>query len=96
MKFPCYFSRIPKWAEDKFEEMEHLGQLWLRLTTGNTALKKLYSGFLLKDILDRFRKKRQSKLSPDLSIWLYSAHDVTIAGVLHSLGLLKVFFHSFV
>lgn len=70
--------------------MEYLGGYWLKLITGTNELKKLYSGFLLKEILERFEKKSKSRLSPNRSIWLYSAHDVTIAGMLNILGVFEV------
>lgn len=75
--------------------MENFGVFWLKLITGTTKLQRLYSGFLLKDILDRFKKKSNSKT--DLSMYLYAGHDVTIAGILNTLGVFQViiFCHSF-
>jgi len=67
--------------------MENFGVFWLKLITGTTKLQRLYSGFLLKDILDRFKKKTNSKT--DLLMYLYAGHDVTIAGILNSLGVFQ-------
>lgn len=53
-------------------------------------MKKLKMGFLLKEILDRFTSKIQSKLLPNRSLWMYFAHDSTIASMLNTLGLFKV------
>lgn len=78
--------------------MDYLSKYWLKLITGTTQLKRLKSGFILKDIFDRFKNKTLSTLSPDRSMWLYSGHDVTIASVLNSLGVFEVnvdVFHLF-
>lgn len=74
--------------------MEYLAGYWFKLITGTNELKKLYSGFLLKEIMDRFDEKVNSILSPDRSMWLYSAHDVTIASMLNTIGVFEVNIHS--
>lgn len=53
-------------------------------------LARFQSGFLLKEILERFQKKIDSTLKPNRTLWLYSAHDLTISYMLHSLGLFVV------
>lgn len=54
-------------------------------------LARLTSGFLLKEILQRFDKKVDSTLQPNRSLWVYSGHDYTLVNLLNSLGLFKVF-----
>lgn len=44
--------------------------------------RKFKAGYLLKDILDRFTDKIERKLQPDRILWMYFAHDVTIAHVI--------------
>lgn len=64
-------------------------------------MKKLTSGFLLKTILNRFTNKKEMKLSPNRSIWMYFAHSNTIASMLNSLGVFDrvgeelIFYDSF-
>lgn len=58
--------------------------------TYTPQLAKLKAGFLLKEILDRFRNKSIDNLSPNRSMWMYSAHDTTVANVLNTLGLFEV------
>lgn len=61
--------------------------------TSNTTtpiLARLKIGFLFREILDRFEQKIESKLQPNRNLWIYSAHDSTIASVLNSIGLFKV------
>lgn len=53
-------------------------------------LARLRSGFLINEILDRFSQKIGSTLSPDRSVWIYSGHDTTLAGVLNTLELFEV------
>lgn len=48
------------------------------------------SGFLLKDMLDRFTTKIQNKLTPDRKMWMYSSHDSTLFSFLHSLDISDV------
>lgn len=60
--------------------------------TGTDAMKKLRSGFLLKEMLDHFSKKLNSTLADDRSLrmYLYFAHDITIADMLNSLEIYMV------
>lgn len=71
-------------------DFEFLAISWYAIFTVTTEMKKLRSGYLLKEILDRFTNKTLSTLSPDRSLWLYFAHDITISNMLNSLGLFKV------
>lgn len=86
---------LPEWTHDEFPGgvMKLLAEHWFKHLTGTTELKRLKSGFLIKEILDRFKNKTLSNLTPDRSLWLYSAHDITIASVMNSLGVLEVFFY---
>lgn len=55
--------------------------------TATDDMKKFYSGFLLKEMFERFSSKLNSTLSPNRSLWLYFAHDFTIEEVVNDLGL---------
>lgn len=84
---------LPEWAEKIMVpggDFELLSEFWYQLHTTTTEMKRLKSGFLVKEILDRFRNKTQSTLSPDRSLWMYFAHDYTIINALNSLGLYQV------
>lgn len=61
-----------------------------QLQTNTPELARLKSGFLIREILDRFSQKMKSQLNPDRSLWLYSAHDTTVANILNALGLFEV------
>lgn len=58
--------------------------------TATPQLARLKAGFLLKEILMRFKNKTESVLKPNRSMWVYSAHDTTIGNVLNSLGVFEV------
>lgn len=70
-----------------------MGDISARSFATNTytpQLARLKLGPLLKEILDRFVSKTVSKLNPDRSLWIYSAHDTTVANLLNTLGLFEV------
>lgn len=71
-------------------DFEYLMHYYFQMFTQTPEMKRIKSGYLLKEILDRFTNKTQSTLSPDRSLWLYFAHDITITNMLNSLGLFKV------
>lgn len=84
--------RLPTWAESVLllPDFEYLAMYYFQVFTPTIEMKKLKSGFLLKEILDRFTNKIQSTLSPNLSLMMYFAHDNTIVNMLNSLGLYEV------
>lgn len=49
--------------------------------------KSFVIGPLLKEMIQHFLDKRSGKLSPDRNVWIYSAHDTTVANFLNTLGL---------
>lgn len=63
-----------------------------KIPTITPELARLRSGFLIQEILDRFAQKIGSTLTPDRSLWIYSGHDTTLAGVLNTLQLFEVGF----
>lgn len=92
----CFFS-LPTWTEKVFYpgcELEKLASFNFAMSTNTKLLARLRAGFLLRDMFDRFAKKANGTLSPDRSLWIYSAHDKTIANVLNALGLFEVGFSS--
>lgn len=86
--------RLPDWVGNALNsggDLEYLAMCYFKIYTAFTEMKKLKSGFLLKDMLDRFRSKVESTLTPDqLSLFMYFAHDITMTNMLNSLGLFKV------
>lgn len=87
--------RLPDWANEvlKFNQtLEYLAAVWFEANTHTMEMKKLSGGYLIKEMLDHFKDKISSTLKPNRSLWIYSAHDATIANVLNSLGLFDVIY----
>lgn len=51
--------------------------------------KTVSLGSLLGEMIDHMVKKSQNALTPDRKVWIYSAHDQTIANMLMTLDLFK-------
>lgn len=86
--------RLPEWTHrvtDPDGAFEYLRKFYMEFMTGTTELKRLKSGFLLKEIFDRFKNKTLSLL-PEKLMHLYSGHNFTIASLLNSLGIFSVSF----
>lgn len=89
-------SSLPDWAKKVIHgDFEYLNNMWYIIFTATTELKKIRSGYLLKEILDHFTSKILKTLSPNRTLWMYFAHDITIANMLNSLGLFKVSWTTF-
>lgn len=71
-------------------DFEYLALFHFKIFTPTIEMKKLKSGFLLIEMLNRFMAKSQATLLPDYSLFMYFAHDNTIANMLNSLGLFEV------
>lgn len=83
---------LPEWTK-KAGDLEVLSTLHFVTDTSTPLMARLKVGFLLRELLNHFSQKIKSKMVPDRSIWLYSAHDTTIAPILNSIGLFKVSFN---
>lgn len=86
--------RLPAWTNEVLKPngiIEYIAKYTFKMGADAPLLARLKSGFLLRDILERFSQKINSTLEMDRSLWLYSGHDYTIAHMLHSLGLFEVF-----
>lgn len=84
---------LPEWTKKVFfpgGDMEKLARFWFAMPSNTRLLARLKAGFLIREILERFTMKKDSTLSPDRSLWIYSAHDSTVANVLNTLGLFEV------
>ena len=72
------------------EKLIPISALSFAIKAYTPLLARLKVGPLLKDMLDRFQNKTQGILSPDRSLYIYSAHDTTVANILNILGIFKV------
>lgn len=85
---------LPDWTSKVFypgSDMTKLANFCFKMKTNTKTLARLKSGFLIREIFERFTQKMNDSLTPNRNLWIYSAHDSTIANVLNSLGLFEVF-----
>lgn len=81
---------IPDWATEILKSndtLEYLSAVSYEIPTYLPVMKKIRAGFLIKEMLDRFKDKTLSKLDPDRSLWIYAVHSTGISNVLNSLDL---------
>lgn len=65
--------------------MEEIAKV-VYLIRAKPKLVRVRSGFLLKEMLERFVAKSKGKLEPDRSLYMYSAHSSTITTLLNGMG----------
>lgn len=85
-----YNFRIPDWASEIFDELTKLSAFEGWSSIGTREMSRLYSGFLLREIVERFTLKIEGALKPDRILWMYSSHDETLTAFLNLLGLFDV------
>lgn len=79
---------IPPWAEDACAPggpMEEIAKV-VYVLRAKPDLVRIRSGFLLKEMLERFKAKKNGELEPDRALYMYSAHSSTITTLLNGLG----------
>ncbi|KAL6421287.1 hypothetical protein ACFW04_011891 [Cataglyphis niger] len=83
-----YNKTLPQWTKSVFpDKMKPLAALSFTTEAYNIILQRLKSGSLLGEMIDHMVKKVQNTLKPDRKIWMYSAHDETVANMLMTLNL---------
>ncbi|XP_065723269.2 prostatic acid phosphatase isoform X1 [Drosophila suzukii] len=87
-----YNMTLPEWTKKVYggEELTYVANFAFVISTYTRKLARLKAGPLLKDIFNRFEEKSSRRLDPDRSMWVYSAHDTTIANVLNALKLFEI------
>eukprot|EP00099_Drosophila_melanogaster_P015999 NP_524917.1 acid phosphatase 1, isoform A [Drosophila melanogaster] len=87
-----YNMTLPKWTKMVYgrEELTYVSNFAFAISSYTRKLARLKAGPLLKDIFQRFKEKSSGSLKPDRSMWVYSAHDTTVASVLNALKLFEL------
>lgn len=81
---------LPEWTKEVYpDKMAWVSARSFATSTYTRPLALFKSGSLLKEMLDRFHNKTISKLKPNRSLWIYSAHDTTVANMLNTLGVFE-------
>lgn len=86
--------RLPKWALEAIQPngtMEYIVGFYHKMYADTVEMKRIESGLLIREIYERFVRKRNGTLQPNRSAWFYSAHSITISFMLNSIGLFQVF-----
>lgn len=92
--FDILIQSLPAWAEKAIAPngiMDYIAKFNFKLSSNTPQLARLKFGYFIKEIFRHFSQKISSNLRPNRSLWLYSAHDFTIANILNSFGLFEVF-----
>lgn len=85
--------RLPAWTKKVFfpgGDFEWGFNRYFQTYTMTTEMRRLYSGFFIREVLDHCTEKLKGTLSPNRSLFIYAAHDTTIASLLNSFGLFNV------
>ncbi|XP_050526684.1 prostatic acid phosphatase-like isoform X2 [Daktulosphaira vitifoliae] len=82
-----YNYTLPNWTESVYpDKLQEVAELSFKLQTYTPLLKKLNYGMLIKEIVNHMELKSNNTLIPDRKLWVYSAHDTIIAGILNTLN----------
>lgn len=82
-----YGLKLPNWTREVFpDKMRPWAHFSFRINCYTTHLQRLKMGLLVNDIFTRLISKSKGSLIPDRKMWIYSAHDTTVANILMSLG----------
>ncbi|KAK2586742.1 hypothetical protein KPH14_011774 [Odynerus spinipes] len=83
-----YNKTLPKWTETVFpDKLKPLATKSFTIHAYNKILQRLKTGLLLGEMIDHIEKKSRNALIPDRKLWMYSAHDDTVANMLMTLNL---------
>lgn len=83
-------NRIPDWAINDMDKMKYIREVNYKIKS-IPQLVRLKTGFLIKDIFDRFAQKINGTLNPtNRTLWVYSGHSTTIKLLFNGLGLSSV------
>ncbi|XP_066593508.1 prostatic acid phosphatase-like isoform X2 [Prorops nasuta] len=79
---------LPEWTKTVFpDKLYPLAAESFRINAYNKILQRLISGSLVGEMIDHMVKKSRNALRPDRKLWIYSAHDETLANLLMTLNI---------
>ncbi|XP_031627358.1 testicular acid phosphatase homolog [Contarinia nasturtii] len=83
---------LPDWVIKAIEPngaLEAFAHMWFTTLSNTKELARLISGFLIKEMFERFAQKINSTLEPNRSLWFYSAHETGMGALMNSLGVFE-------
>ncbi|XP_012259855.2 venom acid phosphatase Acph-1-like [Athalia rosae] len=80
---------LPEWVNETIlnRRLYDGDVLHYEILNGNVELRRLFGGALLRKIIDNGLKHRNGTLEKGKKLYLYSAHDTTMAGFMWTLGI---------
>lgn len=84
---------LPEWALAAIKPngtMEYIVGFYHKMYADSPGMARIESGFLIREMYERFLQKTNGTLKPNRSTWFYSAHSITMSFMLTSLGLFEV------
>lgn len=85
-----YNKTLPEWTKAVFpDKLRPIAQKSFTINAYNKILQRLKAGSLLGEMIDHMDKKSKNALVPNRKIWVYSAHDDTVANMLMTLNLFE-------
>ncbi|KAL2734139.1 prostatic acid phosphatase-like [Vespula squamosa] len=83
-----YNKTLPEWTKIVFpDKLKPLAAKSFTINAYNKILQRLKMGLLFREMIDHMEKKSRNALIPDRKVWIYSAHDETVANMLMTLNL---------
>lgn len=78
--------QLPEWTKEVYPEpLTEISAIAFQTPTMLPEMARLKSGPLLREMLKAFQTKVEGRMIPDRGIWMYSAHDTTVADLLNTL-----------
>ncbi|XP_063984985.1 prostatic acid phosphatase-like isoform X1 [Diachasmimorpha longicaudata] len=85
-----YNRTLPEWTKPIYpDKLQPLAALSFETQANNKILQRLRMGLLVKEMVDHMVQKSRNALVPDRKLFMYSAHDDTVANLLMTLGLFE-------
>ncbi|OXU18976.1 hypothetical protein TSAR_000201 [Trichomalopsis sarcophagae] len=85
-----YNKTLPAWTKSVYpDKLKPWAEMSFTVETYNTLLKRLKSGPLLKNMIEHMHQKSKGALTPDRKLWIYSAHDETVANLMNTLNIFE-------
>lgn len=89
----AYNKTLPEWTKSVYPEpLKEAGLYSFAFPTWTPPLQRLKMGPLLGEITKHFIQKRDGTLKPNCNVWIYSAHDATVAALLNTFGAFDIHF----
>lgn len=80
---------LPDWTEKVFpDKMLPMAKRSLALFTETQFMKRIKGGIFVTEVIENMTKKRTNLLNPNRSLFVYSAHDVTLSNVMRAIGVI--------